>query len=163
MHFSLSTRSDSSKLKATMRTSLSRRALLRRGLWGGLLLSLGGLGWLGFRRGRKIEAPGGLKVLDEREYAALHATAERLVPPRPGAPTASEAGVALNADRALALAEQSVQQDVKRLLTLLENAITGFLFHAVTRPFSELSGEEQDRVLEGWHHSALLIKRSGFE
>src|SRR5262249_47486694 len=81
-------------------TELSRRSLLKRGLLGGSLLALGGMGFLALRGGRAVPLPPeGLRVFSPREYAVLDAVARRLVRPRKGWPTVDELGVALAADR----------------------------------------------------------------
>jgi hypothetical protein len=86
-----------------------------------------------------------------------------MIPPLPGAPTAEVAGVAVAADQVLALADPSARKEMKQLLGLLQSALWGFVFHGVSRPFTELSAPEQDRVLERWEHSALAVKRTGFQ
>lgn len=144
---------------------LTRRALLKRGLFGGALLGLGGgLSWLATRGGRVPILPSeGLLSLEASGYAVLEALAERMVPAHAGSPSPSELRIALRADRALALADPSAQREVRQLLGLLESALAGFAFHGVTRPFTCLTATEQDRVLDGWRYSALTVKRTGYQ
>jgi Gluconate 2-dehydrogenase subunit 3 len=143
--------------------ALSRRSLLKRGLLGGSLLAVGGLGFLALRGGRAVALPPeGLRVFSPREYAVLDAVAHRLVRPRAGWPTVEEVGVALAADRIAERTEPSARKELKQLLGLFENGLAGFLFGARTRPFTALDGEEQDRVLGEWRDSALAIRRTGF-
>jgi len=144
-------------------TELSRRSLLKRGLLGGSLLALGGMGFLALRGGRAVPLPPeGLRVFSPREYAVLDAVARRLVRPRKGWPTVDELGVALAADRIAERTEKSAQKELKQLLGLFENGLAGFLFGGWTRPFTGLDGEEQDRVLAQWRDSSLAIRRTGF-
>jgi len=144
-------------------TELSRRSLLKRGLLGGSLLALGGLGFLALRGGRLVPVPpDGLRVFSPREFAVLDAVAHRLVRPRAGWPTVEELGVALAADRIAERTEPSAQKELKQLLGLFENGLAGFLFGGRTRPFTTLDGEEQDRVLAEWRDSNLAIRRTGF-
>jgi gluconate 2-dehydrogenase subunit 3-like protein len=141
--------------------SPSRRSLLKRGLLGGGLLLLGGAGFLatrGTRRGQPPPRP--LSVLSEDEYAVMEAFTARIVAPGPGAPPLDEA--AWNADQILTLVDPSAQKEVKRLLGLFESALGGFLFGLRTRPFTRLDPAEQDEVLREWHHSRLLVRRTGF-
>ena len=142
---------------------LSRRSLLKRGLLGGSLLALGGMGFLALRGGRMVPLPPeGLRVFSPREYAVLGAVARRLIRPRQGWPTVDEMGVALAADRIAERTEGSAQRELKQLLGLFENALAGFLFGGWTRPFTALEGDLQDRVLGEWRDSALAIRRTGF-
>jgi Gluconate 2-dehydrogenase subunit 3 len=143
--------------------ALSRRSLLQRGLLGGSLLAVGGLGVLALRGGRTVPLPPeGLRIFSPREYAVLDAVARRLVRPRAGWPTVDEMGVALAADRIAERTEPSAQKELKQLLGLFENGLAGFLFGGRTRPFTALDGEEQDRVLGEWRDSGLAIRRTGF-
>jgi hypothetical protein len=144
-------------------TELSRRSLLKRGLLGGSLLGLGGLGFLALRGGRLVPVPpDGLRVFSPREFAVLDAVAHRLVRPRAGWPTVEELGVALAADRIAERTEPSAQKELKQLLGLFENGLAGFLFGGRTHPFTALDGEEQDRVLAEWRDSNLALRRTGF-
>ena len=144
-------------------TPLSRRSLLKRGLLGGSLLALGGVGFLALRGGRMLPLPPeGLRVFSPREYAVLDAVARRLVRPRAGWPTVEEIGVALAADRIAERTEGSAQKELKQLLGLFENGLAGFVFGGWTRPFTALNGDEQDRVLAEWRDSSLAIRRTGF-
>lgn len=141
----------------------SRRGVLKKGLLGGALLALGGGGFLAFRRSAEEEAPKeGLTVLSPREYAVFAALARRLVPARAGWPTTDELRVALLADRILAAADVTAQQELKGLLGLFENALSGFLFGRRTRPFTQLEASEQDAVLDEWRNSGLTLRRSGY-
>src|SRR5260370_40588112 len=78
----------------------SRRGFLKKGIFGGLILAVGGGGFLASRRGRSIPLPPeGLKVLDPGEYAVLMAIAARLIPEGEGFPPVEQVGGGLNTDR----------------------------------------------------------------
>src|SRR5262244_777148 len=142
---------------------VGRRGFLKKGIFGGAILALGGAGFLVSRRSRTIPLPPeGLKVLDATEYAVLTAIASRLVPGGEGFPSIAEVGVGLNADEILARTEPAAAAEVKQLLKLFENALAGFIFSARIRPFTQLPPEEQDQVLEEWQSSRLEIRRTGF-
>ena len=55
----------------------SRRGFLKKGLFGGLLLALGGGGFLATRRGAQVLIPPGLQVLNAAEYAVMWAIVQR--------------------------------------------------------------------------------------
>jgi hypothetical protein len=142
----------------------TRRGFLRKGVFGGLLLALGGGGFLALRRSRiGPMPPDGLMALDERECAVLQAISARFVVPMESFPSADEVGTASNVDRMLASAEESVRVDFKRLLSLFENGLTNFLFGRRPRPFTQLSPGEQDEVLREWRDSRLALRRSGYQ
>ncbi len=104
----------------------SRRGFLKKGIFGGLILAVGGGGFLASRRGRSIPLPPeGLKVLDPGEYAVLMAIAARLIPEGEGFPSVEQVGVGLNADRILAQTDPAAAREVKQLLNLFENALAG--------------------------------------
>jgi hypothetical protein len=143
--------------------SPSRRSLLKRGLFGGALLAVGGAGFLALRGGRRATPPfSGLRVFSDAEYAVLEALAPRLVGSLPGWPSVQEVGVALAVDRIAERTEPSVQAELKQLLGLFDNALAGFLFGGRTVPFTALDAAAQDRVLEEWRDSRLAIRRTGY-
>jgi hypothetical protein len=141
--------------------ALTRRRLLKRGLFGGALLALGGSAVLASRDGLSLPLPEGLQVLGPREYATLQALARRAFPPRPGWPDADTARVALTADGLLARGDPAIAKEVKDLLGLFDNALAGFLFAGRVTPFSRLSPEAQDAAFEDWRSSRLVLLRTG--
>ena len=142
---------------------MNRRSLIKRGLFGGALLALGGAGALVLRGTRKVALPPeGLLVLDEVEFAVVDALAGRFVTPVKG-PSVEEVRVAFNVDRVLMRASVDVRKEVKQLLKLFENALAGFLFGARVKPFTQLDGAEQDEVLREWQQSRLEIRRTGYQ
>lgn len=144
-------------------TEITRRSVLKRGLFGGALLAVGGATALAFRGTKPSPLPPeGLKVFDQIEYSVMDAFSRRVVRPTRG-PSVEEIRVAFNADRVLVRASPDVQRELKQLLKLFENALVGFLFAGQVRPFTQLSPEAQDRVIHDWAHSRLEIRRTGYQ
>lgn len=141
----------------------SRRNLLRGGLGGSVLLALGGvgLGLQGTRLG--VEPAEALSVLTREEHAIVSAIAARLCPPAgPDVPGADAIGVGVLADRLLSRADPATAADVKSVLALFENGLTGALFLERVRPFTQLDPETQDAVLLAWRDSSVGLRRTVF-
>src|SRR5260370_21941397 len=142
----------------------SRRSFLKKGLLGGSVLALGGAGLLLSRHSRRVPIPtAGRKLLDELDFAVLCAITRQIIPDQPGKPLIESPDVAFNADRILVQVGSSAQAEVKQLLKLFENALTGFVFGLRVRPFTQLSDAEQDAVRAEWENSRLLVRRTGFQ
>jgi hypothetical protein len=142
----------------------SRRGFLKKGLFGGAVLALGGAGFFATRPTRLVGMPQeGLLTFDEKEYAVVHAIAARMVPARPGFPTIDEVRVAFNADRVLQRADAGARGEVKQLIGLFENGLANLIFGGRTKPFTQLDGVEQDEVLREWQDSRLEIRRTGLQ
>jgi hypothetical protein len=139
----------------------SRRALLKGSLGGAALLGLGGVG-LSLQGSRLAPAPSeALRVLTLAEYSVVAAVAARVCPaPRPDVPGADAIGVALLTDRLLERAGPEATADVKTVLALFENGLTGAMFFERVRPFTALDAEDQDRVLLAWRSSSVLLRRT---
>ncbi|NTX00906.1 gluconate 2-dehydrogenase subunit 3 family protein [Myxococcus sp. CA051A] len=143
--------------------ALSRRGLLKRGVFGGALLALGGSGVLILREGLSLPLPEeGLLVLGPREYATFQALARRAFQPREGWPDADTVRVAFLADRLLARGDPSIAREVRDVLGIFDNALAGLLFAGGVTPFSRLAPEAQDAVLEDWRTSRLVFRRGAF-
>ena len=140
-----------------------RRGFLKKGLFGGLLLALGGGGWLFTRKGVEVPVPGEVKNLSPAEYAVMWALVQRFVPSRPGFPTGEAVQAGVGCDRVIGLMEEVTRGEIKQLLMLFENALPNFLFGGRTVPFTQLSANEQDVVLEEWRDSALTLRRTGYQ
>lgn len=142
-------------------SSFSRRNLLRGGLGSAVLLALGGVG-LGLQSTRRGAAPAEtLAVLTLDEYAILSAVAARVCPqPGPDVPGADAIGVGLIADRTLERAGPETTADVKAVLALFENGLTGALFLERVRPFTQLDPAAQDAVLVAWRDSSVALRRT---
>jgi len=143
---------------------LDRRSFLKKGLLGGILLAVGGGAAIALRPSRKAKPPGeGLKVFTAREYAILAAIARCVVAAREGDPGTDQVDVALRADRAIALAQPSVQKELKQLLHLFENALTGVFTGTSFAPFTASSRKAQDARLAAWSTSRVALFRTGYQ
>jgi len=142
----------------------TRRSVLKKGLLGGALLALGGAGLLATRGTRRVPLPKEpLTVLSADEFAVVHAIAERVLAPRPGAPTVDQLNVGYTVDVILSRAGEDVRKELKQLLGLFENGLAGFLFGGRTKPFTQLAPEAQDDVLREWRDSRLELRRTGYQ
>ena len=144
--------------------TMRRRDVLRTGMLGGLLLAVGGIGFLG----RETTLPIGpfkhqLKVLSEREFAVLQAITGRMIPPHPLFPSAEKVNCVLNADSILARTSFDSQAEVKKLLNLFEVPLISFLFEGNLHPFTRLTPTTQDQRLRGWQNSRIALRRTGFQ
>ncbi len=141
----------------------SRRGVLRKGLFGGALLALGGTGFLASRSSVEVDLPSdGLLVLTPREYAVISAIAWRLIPRKDGFPTVETVQVARQADRILSVVDSTALAETKQLLMLFENALPNFLLGRRPTAFTRMSGDDQDAVLAEWQTSRLTLRRTGF-
>ena len=140
---------------------LSRRTVLKTGLLGAGLLTVGGLGLS--LQGTVLRQPSEpLIALSQREYSILAAIADRLCPSSPDAPTASQLGVAEAIDTTVSRMDPATAKEFRQLLALFENAAFGFIFNQTFQPFTACSPATQDRVIEGWRLSAVAVRRSGY-
>jgi Gluconate 2-dehydrogenase subunit 3 len=142
----------------------TRRSLLKKGLLGGVLLAVGGGAAIALRPTKKIAVPKRpLKVFTPTEYAIFAAVAERVVRPPKDAPTVAEIDVAARADAAMALAYPSVQKEIRQLLRLFENGLTGLASGAGLAPFTASTRKAQDVRLASWSVSRVPVFRTGFQ
>jgi hypothetical protein len=148
-------------------SSPSRRRLLKRGLFGGALLFLGGALPLALRSTlvrRKPKRP--LALLSEDEHAIFAAVAARLAPgdgAGPAWPTADALDCAGKVDALMATALPEVGAEFRQLLRLFESALFGLVFAGSPTPFSRLPPAAQDARLEAWRRSRLALLRSGYQ
>ncbi len=140
----------------------SRRGVLKKGLFGGALLALGGSGWLLTRPSALVPLPAGLQVLNEREYAVIHALVSSFIPQNHGFPDPHQLQTAKAADGILAMMEEGTRNELKQLIMLFENALPAFLFGRRRQTFSTMSHEERLVVIAEWRDSSVMLRRTGF-
>jgi Gluconate 2-dehydrogenase subunit 3 len=141
-----------------------RRGFLKKGLVGAVILAVGGGTWLVTRRTRPAPDLGGpLRALSPEEATVVLAIADRLVPERAGFPRPLEAGVPRKVDAMVAVAHPATQKEVRQLLRLFENALTGLVLEGQFRPFTACPPREQDARLRSWARSRIALRRSGFQ
>lgn len=150
--------------------ALSRRRLLKSGLVGLGVIGLASAG-LVLQRTKTIPLPkDGLLTFTPEQYAIFSAVAQRCCPPasrEPGKPAVRGAGpddldVALMADRLLAYADDDMKAGMQLALTVIESNVAGALFFERTAPFTQLSPEDQDRVLYAFSTSKVGLRRTVF-
>ncbi len=141
-----------------------RRSFLKKGLFGGLVLLVGGAGAIAARPTRKGGAPKGpLKVFTPAEYAIFAAMAERVVGSGEGSPSPTSLDVAGKADATMALAYPSVQKEYKQLLNLFDNGLVGVVTGTGFAPFTASTKKAQDARLRAWSSSRVGLFRTGFQ
>ena len=140
---------------------VSRRRILKYGLFGSAVLAAGGVG-LGLQstKLRPLDAP--LKVLTQQEYSILSAIVDRMFPDNPPFESGSAARVPESVDTLMSTMPVLVVQELKQALALMENAVTSFVFFGTPRPFSQCGPVVQDEILEDWRTSSLLLRRTVF-
>ncbi len=100
-----------------------------------------------------------LRVLSPRAFAALAAVAERVVPATDGLPTPWEVEVPERVDALLDAMPPGAGAELDTALRLLESPVVGLVFGGAPRPFSQLSDDAQDRVLDAWRDSRFATRR----
>ena len=137
---------------------MQRRSFLKKGMFGGVLLVAGGA-TLGLSSTNMAFKPvRALKVFTERHFAILASIAARTV----RIEGANPVEIAHAVDDVMSTAVPEAREDMKGLLLLFENALAGLLFDGRLKPFTQLSGEQQDKVLESWRDSRILVRRGGY-
>lgn len=137
----------------------SRRSFLRKGLIGGALLALGGGGLAIYPSKEVGVATAPLVALEPRAFQVLVAFAGRVVTAAGANPVAIVHGV----DRTLSYALPETRKAINDLLGLFENALAGLFFDRRIQPFTRLSAEGQDAVLESWRTSRVELRRAGYQ
>lgn len=142
---------------------LPRRTLLKRGLLGGALLSAGTLAWTagrGVQLGPEPRRP--LRVLTRQEYAVAGSIAACLIPAREGWPSSWDVECAEKFDELLVRLHPETVTELRQLLHLFENGLSGLLTTLSPTPFSHLDVTAQAARLEAWRQSKLSLLRSGY-
>lgn len=142
--------------------TVTRRSFVKRGLFGGALLTIGGVGGLSLRSTVMVEPQGPLKILDARTYSIFSAVAARLVPEGDGFPSARSVKVVESIDDTLTKLHPADVADLKRLLGLFEGAAFGVLFDMRPTTFTGSSAEVQDQALAAWRDSKISVRRTGY-
>ena len=142
---------------------MTRRALVRRGILGTVLLLLGGSSASFLWPTRRRAARGSLRVFDEEEASILAAVAETVLRIEPGAPSAADVDVVGRLDAAMALASTEVSREFRRLLRLFENGLTGVLTGSGSTSFTASSERSRAARLRAWETSRISLFRTGFQ
>jgi hypothetical protein len=138
---------------------MNRRTFIRRGLFGGLLLAVGGsIGLYAWPSDERVRARKPLRALAPRQFAVLAAVAARTVV----APGAHAVTIAERVDAQMALEPVEVRADFGKLLLLFENGLAGLVLDGRARPFTRLPPAAQDDALADWRDSRLAVRRSGY-
>ncbi len=150
-----------------MHDPLSRRELLRRGVWGTPLLAAAtGLaacsgGCAGYAAYVRDEDAARLQFFTPKQFAIATAAADVLLPgPADGFPDHRELGIVRQLDAELSQWEPVRSADLPLLLSLLEHG-TLLFGHSLSR-MSRLDLEDRRVYLAGWGDSGLNVRRSGF-
>ena len=122
------------------------------------MLAVGGGGLLAWPTRRTYKPKRPLRVFDEREFAVMAAIGARTV----GAPDADPVEIAHGADEALSYNAPDAQKELKQLVMLFENALSGLLLDGHLGSFTSLAPAQQDAVLAHWRDSNLPVRRTGY-
>lgn len=145
-----------------MANTPSRRRLLQVGLAGGALLAVGGAS-LALWPGTTTTPPGPLKVLDAKSYGVLAVFADTVLPGSNTAPSATELDVASRVDDTLSRLHPADAAELKQVLGLLENALTGIILAGRPVPFTKASGAQRAATLSAWQTSRLPLLRTAYK
>ena len=141
--------------------TLSRRRLMKSGLWSGALLAVVGTG-LSFQKTRRpLATPKHLSVLSRDEYAILVAVADTLCPRRgKSIPSATELGIPERVDAMFATADADQREGFKLALRMIESPLAGAMFGERARPFTQLDEGGRARALRAFRDSRLGVRRT---
>lgn len=137
---------------------MNRRVFLKYGIVGGVLLGTSGIGLLTWPTKRTYQPRRKLAVFTPREFAVLAAVGARTV----GAPEKDPVEIAHGVDTALSYQPKDAQREMRQLVMLFENALTGLILDGHLGPFTSLSPEAQDKVLGAWRDSSVPVRRTGY-
>jgi len=141
---------------------MKKRTFIKYGFFGSIALLTGGLG-LSLQSTKPYSDTNDLWILTNRELAILAAVAEAIIPPSETFPSALELNVPESIDRLLKLAHPAVQEEIKLLLALMENASANAVLHLSPTPFSQMSLEERSHILTKWASSSFSVQRKGYK
>ena len=138
---------------------MKRRSFLKRGIFGGVLLVVGGGALVAVIPGDTSVKPSGmLYSISERAFPVLAAVAARVL----AGTTAKPVDIAMSVDTALRWASPEARKDLTSALLLLENALGGLLLRGKATPFTELDEAAQDAALYAWRDSKLVLLRGAY-
>jgi hypothetical protein len=157
--------------------AFARRTLLKKGLLGAPILLLGAALPIGMRSGvikrwpknrDKSQGPGGAAAaFTPYEHAIFAAAAARLVPGddavAAGWPSADALDCAGKVDALVARLHPRAISEMRQLLRLFENGLSGLFATGMPVTFTRCSALEQDARLEAWRRSRLSLLRSGYQ
>ena len=142
--------------------SITRRQLITRGLAGGALLALGGVGLS--LQSSVLRAPSrDLRTFSPLEFSVLSFAADRITPGTETVPGASALGVPELVDELFATMHPVDIADFKKMLNTLENATIGLLLDGRPVPFTAADPETQSAALASWRDSSLVLRKSGYK
>ena len=137
---------------------LHRRTFLKVGLSGAAALAVGGVG-LGLRAS-VLQTPNvPLHCLNAQQYSIFSAVADCIVSPDGDMPSIEQLGVVAQIDEMLRHVHPTERAQILQVLSLLENALAGFVLDGRFQTFTALSREARVTVLEGWRTSRLSVKQ----
>ncbi len=94
----------------------------------------------------------------------MEAVADRIVGNlKDAAPTASQVGVALRADKFLSGADPEIQEQFHQLLMVFNAPAFTFLFDFRFFSFINMKTEDQDSYIDDWMTSVIGFRRTGFQ
>lgn len=138
---------------------MKRRTFLKRGLAGGALLLVAGVGVALIPGDRSLRPTGVLHVFSPTAFSVLAALAARVLK----GTSANPVEIAMRVDSAVRRAPPETGKDLESALLLLENALPGLLLRGSPKPFSLLDADAQDRALIGWRDSRLVLLRGAYQ
>lgn len=139
----------------------SRRSVLRLSVGGmALALLLGVAGLLLSPTGRRGPQRA-LHFFSRREFSVYVSAAEAILPADARAEGAA-LRVAHGVDEFLASCEPVGVRDLKKLVLVLESALTGLLVSGRPTPFSRLNLQERSVTLEAWRGHRVVLLRTGY-
>ena len=140
----------------------TRRSLLKKGLWGGGLLALSGVG-LSLQSSHIAHPPNiGLQVLTPQAFGTLLALINHVLPSKIGFPATDEIRVAERVDALLAKMHPADGAELLQALQVIENPVLGALLDLRFQPFSAASPASQKQTLQNWKTSRLAVRRTGY-
>ena len=123
------------------------------------MLAAGGAGLALYPSRIRYSARQALSVLDAKTFNVMASIVARVVTAEGADPVA----ITHTIDEALARAVPEGKHDVIQLLGLFESGLVGLLLDGHAKPFTQLSGEDQDQVLLAWRDSRLVLRRGAYK